>query len=182
MNKHIRPETHLAHLVHSQCLVAGDLVTSESMRLAEVYSIFKFLVCPIRFLWFTAHWFCEPDGVFLFNHSSAFYHDHSFYYTVQETCEKLTVYLMSSTLRRDLKSLWSNTVFQDLDSSCISVHKLVSDKLLLLFNFPCIYSIASSLSINGATDGVYAFPCVSVKVSISCCQNAFLLSTIFILF
>lgn len=89
---------------------------------------------------------------------------------------------MSPTLRRDLKSLCSNILFQDLDSSCISMHKLVSDGQLLLFHFPCIYSIASSLSINGATDGVYAFPCVSLKVSISCCQNAFLLSTIFILF
>lgn len=156
-------------------------MTNKSMRLAEVYR-FNFLVYPIRFLWFTAHWFCEPDGVFLFNSSSAFYHDHSFQHAVQDTCEKLIVYLMSPSLRRDLKSLWSNILFQDLDSSCISVHKLVSDRLLLLFHFPCIYSIALSLSINGATDGVYAFPCVSLKVHISCCQNDFLLSTIFIPF
>lgn len=65
----------------------------------------------------------------------------------------LTVFTISLALRINLKTLWFIMLFQDQDLIFL-VDKIVSDRLLLLFHFPSIYSIASFLSINGETDSV----------------------------
>lgn len=66
----------------------------------------------------------------------------------------LTVFTISLALRINLETLQFIILFQDQDLIFFLVDKLVSDRLLLLFHFPSIYSIAYFLSINGATDNV----------------------------